>query len=203
VHLNGVWFHDIVGPERGPKATLFQLVAAFASSSPSLWNDLERGRVSRTDHREMPAVERCELHELETFSRGNDGGIHGAEGQVSIDRHELGDPDPVARANRLRDQVPRRQVTQESDFGFRTESRLEQVRHLAHNELRNDQRPGMFFQESEAGFVISIVLVDVRVERPGVDDQRDRRASRRRISSIRRAVSRRPLRPAFAAINRR
>jgi len=37
-------------------------------------------------------------------------------------------------------------------------------------------------------------------ERPGIDDQRDRRASRRMISSILLAVSRRPLRPAFAAI---
>jgi hypothetical protein len=36
--------------------------------------------------------------------------------------------------------------------------------------------------------MVSIVHIDVGVERPGIDDQRDRAASRRRISSIRREV---------------
>jgi hypothetical protein len=130
--------------------------------------------MGRTNDREVPAIERRELHEPETLRRGNDRGVHGAEGKLPIGRHELGDPDPVRGANRLRDQVPRRQVTQESDLSARTESRLEEVGHLAHDELRNDQRPGISFQQSEAGFVVSIVFVDIRVERPGIDDQRDR-----------------------------
>ena len=37
-------------------------------------------------------------------------------GQVSVRCHELGDPNPIAGANRLRDQSSRRQVTQESDL---------------------------------------------------------------------------------------
>lgn len=61
----------------------------------------------------------------------------------------------------------------------------------------------MRLEERQADLVIAIVLVDVCVQGAGVDNQRDRRASRRMISSIRRAVLRRPLRPAFAAIRRR
>ena len=61
----------------------------------------------------------------------------------------------------------------------------------------------MSLQEGEAGFVVSIVFVDVGIQRPRIDDQRDRWASRRMISSIRRAVSLRPLRPALAAMKRR
>jgi hypothetical protein len=77
-----------------------------SGTSPISWNDLERGGMRRANDREVPAIERGELHEIEALGRGDDRGIHGAEGKVSIGRHELGDPDPVRRANRLRDQVP-------------------------------------------------------------------------------------------------
>jgi hypothetical protein len=60
----------------------------------------------------------------------------------------------------------------------------------------------MASKQVQARLMILIVLVDVSVEWARVDDQRDRPASLRRISSMRRAVSRRPLRPAFAAIMR-
>lgn len=174
-----------------------------ASCSPISWDDLERVGVSRTDNREVPTVERRQLHEAESLCRSDDRGVHGTEGHVPIRGHELGDPDPVGRPNRFRDQVPCREVTKEPDLRLRTESGLEQIRHLGDNELWDDQRPGVTLEQGQAGFVVPIVLVDVGVEGTGIDDQRDRRASRRRISSMRRAVSRRPLRPALAAINLR
>ena len=58
----------------------------------------------------------------------------------------------------------------------------------------------MGFKELQACFMVVVVRVDVGVKRTGIDDQRDRRASCRMISSMWRAVSRRPLRPAFAAM---
>jgi hypothetical protein len=177
--------------------------ATFTSSLPASWNDLERRRVGRTNDREVPAIEGGDLHDVETLGRHDDRGVHGAQRRVSIGRHELGDPDPVRGADGLGDQVPGRQVTQESDLGVGTDPGPEQVGHLAHHELGDDQRPGVSLQKGETGFVVPVVFVDVRVERPGIDDQRDLRASRRRISSIRRAVSFRPLRPALAAINLR
>jgi len=57
------------------------------------------------------------------------------------------------------------------------------------------------FEELLASVVKCIRSVDEGVERSGVDDQRDRRLSARRISSIRTEMSRSPLRPAAADKN--
>ncbi len=151
----------------------------------------------------MPAIEGRELHDAKTLCSGDHRGVDRPERQVSIVGYELGDPDPIGRPNWFRDQVSCRQVTEESNLSLGAKPGLEQVRHLSHDELRDDQRPRMAFREGQAGFVVSIVFVDVGVQRPGIDDQRDRVASRRRISSMRRAVCVRPLRPDFAAISRR
>ena len=51
--------------------------------------------------------------------------------------------------------------------------------------------------------VVPVVTIDVGIERPCVDDQRDGRASLARISSIRSEMSLLPLAPAPAASNRR
>jgi hypothetical protein len=69
--------------------------------------------------------------------------------------------------------------------------------------LRDDKRTFVRLEQCEARFVVAVVFIDVGVKRPGIDNQCYRRASRRMISSMRRAVSRRPLRPAFAAMSRR
>jgi hypothetical protein len=53
-----------------------------------------------------PAIERSRLHEAETLGRGDERGVHGTEGQISVGGYELGDPDPVGCANRFRDQPP-------------------------------------------------------------------------------------------------
>ena len=50
--------------------------------------------------------------------------------------------------------------------------------------------------------VVPIVSIDVRKERPGIDDQSDEPNSIARISSIRSEMSVRPLAPAPAARNR-
>jgi hypothetical protein len=159
--------------------------------------------VDRANDREVPAIECCDLDDAQSLGGRHHRCIDRPERQVSILGDELGDPDPVADVNRFRDQVPRCQVTEESDLSLNANSGLQQVRYLGYDELRDDEWPRMARQQREAGSVVSIVFVDVCVERAGIDDQRDRRASRRKISSIRRAVSRRPLRPAFAAIRRR
>ena len=61
----------------------------------------------------------------------------------------------------------------------------------------------MLREQIQAGRVMSIVCVDVGVERPGIDDQRDAGTSLARISSMRSEMSEQPLRPAAAAPRRR
>ena len=113
------------------------------------------------------------------------------------------DAHPVSRENRFREKVSGCQISEEADLRSPAEPRLEEIGNLRHDQLRHDEWTFVRLQQRQAGLVIPVVLVDVCVERSGVDDQRDRRASRRMISSMRRAVSRRPLRPALAAIRRR
>lgn len=57
----------------------------------------------------------------------------------------------------------------------------------------------MGFEQFPTRRVMSVVCIDVCVQRPRVDDQRDRPASDAMISSIRSEISDLPLRPAAAA----
>lgn len=41
-------------------------------------------------------IDRGKIADAQPFGRGNDGGVHGAEGKVAVPGHELGDPQPVA-----------------------------------------------------------------------------------------------------------
>ena len=99
----------------------------------------------------------------------------------------------------VRRECARGEVAEESDFGLPAESRADQVGDFGDHEDRDDQRAGVAFEQVEACVVVRVVGVDVRVERPGVDDQCDDCCSARKISSMRSETSLRPLRPAPAA----
>ena len=60
----------------------------------------------------------------------------------------------------------------------------------------------MSFKKLKARLVALVVSIDVRKERPSVDNQRDEPSSAARISSIRSGISVRPLASAPAARNR-
>ena len=78
-------------------------------------------------------IECGELDDLQTLCGGHDRGVHGPKGKVSIGCHEFGDPDPVTRVDRLRDEVPRCQVSQETHLGLGAKSRFEKVRDFGHH----------------------------------------------------------------------
>jgi hypothetical protein len=61
----------------------------------------------------------------------------------------------------------------------------------------------MALEELKAPYVVLVVGVDVGVQGTGVDEQRYRFTSARRISSIRSEISEWPLCPELAAIRRR
>jgi hypothetical protein len=164
---------------------------------------LERPYVSGTDYGEVRAIQRSDDIEAESLRKSHDGRIDSPQGQIAIAGDELRDPHPIARENRRCSKVSGGKISEKTHFCGPAEATLDEIRHFGDDELRNEQRPWVRFKQFQARFMIGIVFVDVRVKRPRIDDQRDRRASCRMISSIRRAVSRRPLRPAFAAISRR
>jgi hypothetical protein len=116
---------------------------------------------------------------------------------------ELDHPKGIGRMEWLEDEGAAREVAEESCFCFPSEPCPEKVRDLRDDEGGDDQRTGMCREQFEAGGVVRVVGVDVRVEGAGVDDQRDGVDSARMISSTRSEMSLRPLRPAAAAFSLR
>lgn len=163
--------------------------------------DLERGDVPGPHDVEMAAIQRCDHLDLQSFCESNDRRIDRPEWKVPVVGDQLGDPEPIAGKHRFRREIARCEVAQEAHLSFRSKTTFNEIRHFGDDELRDDQRARMMQQEVETRLVVPIVLIDVRVERTRIDEERYRRASRRRICSIFRAVSRRPLLPALAAIS--
>ena len=157
----------------------------------------------RTDNSEVPSIQRRDDIEAQSLGKCHDGCIDGPQGQIAISGYELCDPYPVAWENRCRSEVSRGEIPEEPHFCCPAEASLDEPGDFGDDELRHEQWPGVGFKELQTCFMVTVVLVDVGVKRSGIDDQRDRRASWRMIASMRRAVSRRPLRPALAAIRRR
>jgi hypothetical protein len=115
----------------------------------------------------------------------------------------VSDPQPVPGFHRLGVEVAARQITEKPHFRLGTETRGQEVHDLGNNELRNDKRARVGFKQRQAAGVVSIVRVDVRVQRSRIDDKGYRLTSSRRIFSISSETSERPLRPARAASKRR
>lgn len=146
------------------------------------------------DDREVPAIEGSQRLGLESFRSGDQRGVDGPEWKIPVHRDEFGDPNPVGSSDRLRNQLTRRQVAQEPDLRLRAHARPNQVRHFGHDKNRDDQGPRMALKQPAATGVFRVVRIVGRVERSGVDDQRAA-SSDRRISSIWRDTSARPLWP--------
>lgn len=154
--------------------------------------------------REVAPVDSRDLGDAQSLSSGHDGRIHGAKRQVVVARDQLGNPQPVRNRYRFHGEPAVGQVAEEADLWRRPETSREQVDDFGNDQRRDDKRAGVGLEQLECGIVMSIVSVDVGVERPSVDDKRGYRAtSAARISSIRSETSRRPLRPALAAPSRR
>jgi hypothetical protein len=157
----------------------------------------------RSNDREVSAVESGDLCDAESFGGGDDRGVDGAEWKVAVMSDEFGDAQPVRRRDRVGDQVARREVAEESDLGFGAELCAEQVRDLGDDECRHDVWAGMRLEQFEAGGVVTVIAIDVGVQRSGVNDQGDVLASSARISSMRSEMPSWPLAPAPAASKRR
>jgi hypothetical protein len=157
-----------------------------------------------SDDAEVPTLDRRHVREVESLRGRNNRGIDRPQRKVAICGHELGYAQPVAGEHRLDGERAGRQVAEETHFGLDPQARREQVHHLCDDERWDDERPWVGLEQLERRRVVCIVGVDVRVERPGVDDDPGYRStSAARISSMRSETSETPLRPAFAAPSRR
>jgi hypothetical protein len=155
------------------------------------------------DDGEAPSIDGRDVIGLEPLGGSDDRGVHCAERQVAVLRHEFGDAHPVGRRDWFNDQIASGEITQETHLGVDAESRAEQVGHLGDHEGGHDQGPRVRFEQIEACGVVAVVSVDVGVQRAGVDDQCDEPTSLASISSMRSEMSARPLAPAPEARSRR
>lgn len=119
--------------------------------------------MSRANDAEMTSIQCCDRNGSQALGRDDHRRIDRPERQISILSHELGDAEPVARWNRIGSEVAGSKITQESHLRVRSHPVLEQVRHLSDHQLRDNQRPWVRKQQTQARFVIPIVLVYVRV----------------------------------------
>ena len=95
------------------------------------------------------------------------------------------------------------EVAEEANLGLPAQPSCDQVDDLGDDERGEDEGAWVGFEQLQAGRVMGVVGVDVGVEGPGVEDQRDGAISEARISSIRSETSLWPLRPLAAALRRR
>lgn len=100
-------------------------------------------------------------------------------------RDEFGDSYEVTGVNWLEGEVARREVAKESGFCLPSQAACDQIGHLGQNQRRNDQRTRVGLQQLETCRVMSVVPVDVGIQRTSVNDQRDESTSARMSSSIR------------------
>jgi hypothetical protein len=160
--------------------------------------------VVRAYDREVASVDSRDLGDAQAVSRDDDRCIHCAQWQVAVARDQLGDPQPVRDRHRLNGERAAGEVAEEADLGFCAESSRDEVADLGDDQGRDDERAGMGLEQFECDSMVSVVGVDVGVQRSGVDDERGYRAtSAARISSMRSATSLRPLCPPPAAPSRR
>lgn len=155
----------------------------------------------RANDGEVAPIQRGNRVDTKSLGEGDHGCVDGPKRKVVVSAYELGDPDPITSDHRLRKEISGSEISKETHLRLPAQARFDEISDFGNDQLRHQQRSGMGFQEMQALLVVAVIFVDVGVRRPGIDDQRDRRTSERMISSIRRAVSREPLRPALAAIS--
>ena len=155
--------------------------------------------MGRPGDREMPPIEGGDRGGAKPLARGDDRCVDGAERQVAVGSHQLGDPEPVGRNYLFGHQRARRQVAEKTHFGLGPDSAPEQIRDLGHYQDRYQDGSWVALDQAPTTAMLGIVSVVCRIERSGVGDQRPA-SSDLKISSIRWETSLRPLRPAAPSL---
>jgi hypothetical protein len=103
---------------------------------------LEPLRMSGTNDAEVPAIECADLNDAQSLGGCHDRRIDCSESEVRILRNEFGDPDPILGMDGFRDQVPRCEITEESNLSLRTKARFQQISDFDNHKLGTINGPG-------------------------------------------------------------
>lgn len=83
---------------------------------------------------------------------------------------KLGDPHPIAGEHRLREEVARGEIAKEAHLRPPAQTCFDEINDFGDDELWHKQRPGVGFEKPQTRFVVVVVLVDVGIQRSGIDD---------------------------------
>jgi hypothetical protein len=115
---------------------------------------------------EVPAIERRKPRDPKALGCSDDGGVHRSKRQVAVLPDELADAQPVARMYGLDGKRAARDIANEPDLSLLADAARKQVRDLRDRQGGHDQRPRMRLEQLTTRVVMSVVGVDVSVERP-------------------------------------
>ncbi len=155
--------------------------------------------MGRPHDAEVATVEGRDGRRVQALGGRDDRGVDAPERKVAIGGDELCDSEKIGRIDGLEEKLPGGQVAEQANLRLdRCGSQpVEKVRDLGKAERREDQGTGVLIQQRDALDVVRVIGIEIRVERAGVDYERDRGpTSAARISSMRSEMSRRPLRTA-------
>jgi hypothetical protein len=115
---------------------------------------------------EVPAIERRKRRDPKTLGCSDDGGVDGSKRQVAVLPDELADAQPVAGVYGLEGECAARDIANEPDLSLRADAARKQIRDLRDRQDGDDQRPRMRLEQLTTRVMMSVVGVDVSVERP-------------------------------------
>lgn len=142
-----------------------------------------------SNHGEVASVQRGDGSYPQSLSSGNYRGVHRSQRQIAVAPNYFGNSQPVAGQDRFHAEHSTRKITEETHLGGGAEPSADEVHDLGDHELGDDEWLWVGLEQVKALSVASIVRVDVRVQRPGIDDEYYRPLSARRISSMRSEMS--------------
>lgn len=121
------------------------------------------------DDREVAVIERGDLMLAQALDDGEHRGVHEAEAQVVVGRHERSRSRVVAVDEILDDECSALHVVEEAGERVRGDEVVE----LDEHRRRHDSRIAPSPQQLCAANVVAVVAVEQRDERPGVDYERN------------------------------
>jgi hypothetical protein len=178
-----------MGPEAHRSQVRSSLQGLEVSAAAPLWKEVEPIDMPGSHHPHVAMIQGRDVGHSESLGQRHQRGVGRAQLDVSVPNHELGYPQPVGRVHGFGREGPAGKIAEEEDLGVRTQPLTDQVGGFADDELRDDERPGVGGEQLQALGVMTVVAIDIRIERAGVDDERGQRASARRISLIRSPMS--------------
>jgi hypothetical protein len=149
---------------------------------------VKRVHVARTKHAEVAVIKCRELWFVQAFDDGENRGVHEPDVRIGVPIAQLGDPSIVGGGHVDHFVCAVVDVGQQGHQHAGVQRPLDQVVDFDQDRTRDQERLVRLFNQSAATLVIIVATVERRIQRTGVEDQRQGRGSGR--SSVdRRAVS--------------